>query len=225
MKIKFGALVVAGSGKIGGHVAAKNRGGAYLRTKVTPTNAKTPAQLVARSLLASLSTAWGLLTEAQRTAWNAAVALFATTDIFGDMRNPSGINLFVKINANRVNVDRSILNDVPPKQEVPFSPLTAVSFSIATSIMTFTFGDIAFNGIDGLIRGTGKLGLGVSFVKSQLRVIGFTDNLGTPLLMGAAYVAKFGAPVIGDNIFISVHPTVESGQKGIEQKVKLTITA
>jgi len=58
MKIKFGAIVVAGSGKIGGHVASKNRGGAYLRTKVTPTNPNSPAQAGARALLASLSTGW-----------------------------------------------------------------------------------------------------------------------------------------------------------------------
>jgi len=44
MKMKFGAIVVDGRGKIGGHVASKNRGGAYLRTKVTPSNPQTGYQ-------------------------------------------------------------------------------------------------------------------------------------------------------------------------------------
>ena len=40
MKTKFGAIIVAGSGKINGFVASKNRAGAYLRTKVTPVTLK-----------------------------------------------------------------------------------------------------------------------------------------------------------------------------------------
>jgi hypothetical protein len=44
MKMKFGAIVTEGRGKIGGHVASKNKSGAYLRTKVTPVNRQSVAQ-------------------------------------------------------------------------------------------------------------------------------------------------------------------------------------
>jgi hypothetical protein len=87
MKMKFGAFVVAGSGKIGGHVASRNRSGAFLRTKVTPTNPQTGAQNAVRSLLASLSSAWRSLTGAQRAAWNGAVSAFPRTNVFGDIVN------------------------------------------------------------------------------------------------------------------------------------------
>ena len=50
MKIKWGALVVDGRGKLGGHVAAQNRGGSYLRTKVTPSNPQTTFQTGVRSM-------------------------------------------------------------------------------------------------------------------------------------------------------------------------------
>ena len=60
MKLKFGAIVTDGRGKIGGHVASKNRSGAYLRTKVTPSNPNTVAQVQVRSILASLSQSWSL---------------------------------------------------------------------------------------------------------------------------------------------------------------------
>lgn len=93
MKTKFGAIIVDGRGKIGGHVASKNRGGAYLRTKVTPANAQTSAQNQVRNLFTSLTQGWRGLTQAQRDAWNAAVLDYSRTDIFGDIRNPSGINL------------------------------------------------------------------------------------------------------------------------------------
>ena len=85
MKAKFGSIVVAGSGKIGGHVASRNRGGAYFRTKVTPVNPNTPAQAAVKSRLTTQAQAWRSLTAAQRAQWNAAVADFARTDIFGDL--------------------------------------------------------------------------------------------------------------------------------------------
>lgn len=59
----FGA--VDGRGKIGGHVASKNRSGAYARIKVTPVNPQTTFQQVARNLLTSLSQGWRALTQAQ----------------------------------------------------------------------------------------------------------------------------------------------------------------
>ena len=107
MKIKFGALVVAGRGKIGGHVASRNRAGAYLRTKVTPVNPATVYQVAVRNRLAGISTDWRGLTAAQRTAWNAAVSDYAKTDIFGDIRNPSGFNLHQKLNNNLVNIAKA----------------------------------------------------------------------------------------------------------------------
>ena len=74
MKIKFGAIVTDGRGKIGGHVASKNRSGAYMRTKVTPSNPNTASQSQARSILASASQNWRNLTDSQRKAWNNAVS-------------------------------------------------------------------------------------------------------------------------------------------------------
>ena len=65
MKIKWGAMVVDGSGKLGGHVASKNRGGSYFRTKVTPTNPNSTSQAAVRSRLTALSQAFRALTIAQ----------------------------------------------------------------------------------------------------------------------------------------------------------------
>ena len=84
MKAKFGAIVVDGRGKIGGHVATKNKSGSYFRTKVTPVNPQSASQNSVRSRLATRAQAWKGLTAAQRTSWNAAVNDFQRTNIFGD---------------------------------------------------------------------------------------------------------------------------------------------
>ena len=223
MKLKFGAIVTDGRGKIGGHVASKNRAGAYLRTKVTPSNPNTVAQVQARGILSSLSQQWPTLSESQRLGWNEAVKEWGTTDIFGDIKRPSGINLFVKLNANLVSVGLPLVLDVPAKSEVPAVVVTSASYTVATGALFINFDSGLAHGKIALIRATPRLSAGVSFVKSQFRVIGQenvqNDNVG---LMGA-YGNKFGAVSTGDNIFVSVQLVLENGQKTTEQKVKLQI--
>ena len=223
MKLKFGALVTDGRGKIGGHVASKNRAGAYLLTKVTPSNPNTVAQVQARTILGSLSQLWQSLSDNQRSGWNDAVKEWGTTDIFGDIKNPSGINLFVKLNANLLSVGFSILLDVPRKMEVPSAIITAANLSISSGDISINFDSSAANGVNALIRATPSLSNGVSFVKSQFRVIGTEVVVGNNLYLQNAYGAKFGMPLVGANVYVNVQFVLPNGQKTTEQKVKVLV--
>lgn len=223
MKLKFGAIVTDGRGKIGGHVASKNRAGAYLRTKVTPTNPNTVAQMQARSVLSSLSQQWSTLTESQRLGWNDAVKEWGTTDIFGDIKKPSGINLFVKLNSNLISVGLPQVLDVPAKSEIPAVVFISASYQVLTGALTVTFDSDLANGKKVLVRATPKLSAGVSFVKSQFRVIGYENLQGDNVVLFGVYSSKFGAISIGDNIYVSVQLVLENGQKTTEQKIKLQI--
>ena len=223
MKLKFGAIVTDGRGKIGGHVASKNRSGAYLRTKVTPSNPNTVAQAQARGILASLSQGWGQLTDSQRQGWNDAVKEWGTTDIFGDIKNPSGINLFVKLNANLISVGFPQLVDVPSKMEVPSVIITSASLNILNNEVLIDFDNNTANGVTALVRATPTLSNGVSFVKSQFRVIGYEVVIGSRLSLINAYSAKFGVPLVGANVYANVQFVLSNGQKTTEQKVKLQV--
>jgi hypothetical protein len=226
MKIKFGAIVVAGSGKIGGHVASKNRGGAYLRTKVTPTNPNTSAQAGARALLSSLSTAWSGLTESQRLGWNGAVKDFATTDIFGDIKNPSGINLYVKLNANLIGTGQAGISDAPAKLEIPFSPLVSAVYDVSTPASTgFEFADAAMTDVAILVSATPKVSNGTSFVKNLYRNIGTVNGDEGLLTFGDDYIAKFGNLTVGDKIFLKVEAVLANGQKGTAQTISIVAVA
>jgi len=225
MKIKFGSFVVAGSGKVGGHVAATNRGGAYLRTKVTPLNPRTAAQSSTRGLLASLSRSWSALTDAQRKSWNDAVSSYATTDIFGDLRNPSGINLYVKLNANLYVIGVTLLTDCPPKGEVPFSPVSEATCFLGLGTFEVIFDSSELNGTTCKVSATPPMSQGVSFVKSQLRVIGYLTPATSMIDIYDDYVAKFGIPSIGSNVVLSISPITDLGQQGTPQSVKASIVA
>lgn len=217
MKMKFGAIVVAGSGKIGGHVAAKNRSGAYLRTKVTPINPSTTAQLGARNRLTGLSQGWRGLTANQRSAWNSAVSDYSKTDVFGDLHNPSGFNLYQKLNNNLLNIGEDVIS-VPP---VPSAVIAILSLSAAivtgSPAMTLTFSDAIAVTEKVKLFATAALSQGKTFVKSEYRQIGVLTSASTsPFNAKTLYDAKFGAVTEnGLKVFFRLVPVnVATGQEG-----------
>lgn len=223
MKLKFGAIIVDGSGKIGGHVVSKNRGGKYLRTKVTPTNPSTVAQQNARALLSSLSTAWADLTEAQRLSFNNAVANFSTTDIFGDIKNPSGFNLYVKLNANLSIVGLPAISTAPEKGEIPYSQIVSVEGSIVGNSLEVTFAGAEFDGTEMFISATPSLSQGKTNVNSEFRGLGHSIVAGGTVGFYDLYIAKFGVPIVGGNISVKLEPVISTGQKGTAQTAKAII--
>lgn len=218
MKMKFGAIVVDGRGKIGGHVASKNRAGAYLRTKVTPVNPNTAYQAAVRNRLAQLSTAWAGLTAGQRLLWNNAVAAFKKTDVFGDIKNPTGFNLHQKLNNNLLRIGEAAITEPPLPVEIP-EIITGVLAATNAGVMTLTFTDdpsVAASEVE--IEATPALSPGISFVKSEFRVIGNMPALVAHVAdIAALYTAKFGAiGAVGQKIFVRLKQVSNvTGQAGV----------
>lgn len=215
-KLKFGMIVTEGSGKLGGHVLARNRSGAYARTKVTPVNPATTYQQNARNELATRSQGWRGLTQNQRDAWNGAVNDFARTDIFGDLRNPTGKNLYTLININLVNSGFPPVNVPPLPSAVP--SITATSATIAVGTTQF---DVAFTAT-GIISDaihiwvTDGLSPGVGFAKNRYRFLRHVlGNATSPVNIWAYYIARFGTPTPGTKIFVKLRYVNSQGQAGV----------
>jgi hypothetical protein len=225
MKAQFGALVVAGSGKINGWVASRNRGGAYFRTKVTPLNPSTTAQQNARGILGSLATQWSQLTEAQRLSFNNAVASFATTDIFGDIRNPSGINLYVKLNTNLINTGQAQITSAPAKEEFVFSGIDSIDMDASTPSGIITLDNALNTGSQVLLFATPQLSQGTSFVKNRLRSLGARTIAADEIDFGGDWVAKYGAFAAGANIVVGFRIVSATGQASVFQSQKAVVVA
>jgi hypothetical protein len=225
MKIKFGSFIVAGSGKIGGHVASKNRGGSYLRTKVTPNNPQTVAQMSVRGIFASISSLWSGLTQGQRDSFDGFVAAYSTTDIFGDIRNPSGKNLFQRLNQNLENTGQSQITTCVAPSEVPFANLTSVEGDTTDNEMFVnTTGDTT--GSELLVFATPSLSQGTKFVKNKLRVVGhYAGDNAQSIDIWGDYLAKYGEPVAGANIYVGVRVINTNGQASPLETVKASIIA
>lgn len=227
MKVKFGAIVVDGRNKIGGHVMSKNRYGAYMRTKVTPDNPQTSYQVNVRSRMAGISTAWRGLTEAQRLAWNTAVADYKKTDIFGDIRNPSGFNLHQKLNNNLLNIGKAVMTapPLPEAVDVLAELSLAVDFTLQTVEITYTPAIGADHSC--IVQGTPAISPGINFVKSEFRqfdVMLAADA--SPFSIETEYIAKFGdVGAVDMKVFVKLYQVNwNTGQAGYPMMASAIIT-
>ena len=224
-KIKLGAIVVDMRGKSNGHVFSKNRGGAYMRTKVTPSNPQTSSQMSIRGIFASISSAWSSLTETERASWNNLVSSYARTDVFGDLRNPTGKNLFQRLNQNLQISGQRQLTVCPEPSEVPFANLSEVNVDVSDlELNVLTSGNTTGSKL--LIFATPILSSGTSFVKNKLRLIAIeAGGNASAYDVYAMYVAKFGTPTAGANIYVGVRVINANGQASPLEVLKASFIA
>ena len=216
-KIKMGAFVTDIRNKVGGTVFSKNRGGAYTKNKVSPAQPNTSYQTTARTRMTTYSQGWRSLTTAQQAAWNAAVNNFQGTDVFGDIKTPSGQNLYGKLNINIAQAGGTAITS-PPLPAAVVGPttitLTAAAGTPAMSL-AWTGGAVPAS-TTWLIEMTGQLSAGRFSVKSMYRIVTTAAAAATtPANLLTAYNTKFGTLVAGTKIFVKVTPIgTTTGIKG-----------
>lgn len=214
-KIKWGAIVVDGRGKLGGHVFTKTRSGATMRTKVTPVNPQSPAQAAARSRLGSQSQAWRGLTEEQRIGWNELAARTSKTNIFGDQYFPTGKNLFTGLNANLMLV-ATAPNSAPPElEEMPV--ITGMAPAVSATEETLNLGLTTEGETEGsqlVIEATAPQSVGRFNFDGSYRVVQAPGNPTDADQLFSDYVSKFGIPPVGSKIGLrAYYVSTGSGQQ------------
>ena len=214
-KIKWGAIVVDGRGKLGGHVFTKTKSGATMRTKVTPVNPKTSAQAAARSRLGGNSQAWAALSEAQRRGWNALASETSKTNIFGDQYFPSGKNLFTSVNNNLVMTGNPSVSNTPTFAELPFIvDMKVIVNAVSNTILLDIDLDGSAVGMALVIEATQPSSPGKFNFDGSYRQIAVAENGAPPTAtaLWAAYHAKFGFPSVGRKVsFRAYYVSVSAG--------------
>ena len=141
--MKFiGTISTEMSGSLGGITASRNRGGAYFRQRVTPTNPNSTKQSQVRTIVQFLSDYWtNTLTQPQRDAWdnyNLQTPGFVGT----------GIDAFIRCNIPRLYWNALAATEILPLVVTApaifdvgsFSPIAlgVVDASASTAIFAFT---------------------------------------------------------------------------------------
>lgn len=112
--IKLGGLAQDVRGSLNGNVFSRNRGGAYVRAKVSPVQPITDWNTKSRELFANVSKRWSnTLTDAQRAAWIAFAAVHPYVNVFGDSIILSGIAMYQALNKRLAQIGSSMLDDPP----------------------------------------------------------------------------------------------------------------
>lgn len=227
-KVKFTAVVADMRNKLNGSVFARNRGGAYVRTKVTPLNPQSVAQVAARNLLTSLAQGFRSLTQEQITAWNEAVTQWQTTDIFGDLVSPTGLALYVRLNANISNAGGSLISNPP----APVGADSLTDLSLVADVSGTQY-DITFApatvpaGHTMYIESTAMLSPGINNANSRFRFIGTAAAAATsPVDAYAFQTAKFGSLVAGQKAYVRCKfINLTTGEVSLALKASAIVTA
>lgn len=203
-KILFGALMVDMRGKVNGTVFAKNKGGAYARTKVTPNNPQTAAQNLVRSRLTGRSQAWRALGALVIAAWNAAVSNFPRTNVFGNQQILSGHQLYVGLNNQLQAAGASTISS--PPTPVGAAAISALSLDAAVGADSFsvTYGPTPVPANTAMIiEASPQVSPGKTNVNSLYRQIGVEAAADTsPGDLFAAYTKKFGTLIAGQKVSV-----------------------
>ena len=228
MKVKWSGIgMVDGRGKINGSVASKNRSGAYVRTKVTPVNAQSTAQMQVRSNFATISALWRGLTDQNRASWNEAVNNWQKTDVFGDLKTPSGFNLFMRLCTPLQNAFNDVIISLYAPTPVEMPALSAVSAEYVTGTSKLSLDTTVSNDVDleqyvYNVYATAPQSAGKSFVKNDFRLLGWVEADASTRDITDLYVDKFGEIPLDANIHVRIQALARAtGQLGVLAEAKV----
>lgn len=205
MKVNWGAFIVDGRGKLGGHVAQKNTYGSVLRTKTTPVNRRSSRQQNRRAMMAELTGSWADLTETQRSGWKNFAISNPVTDIFGNKMNLSGMNIYCQVNLNF-----SILGLEKSKSERQerrdYRRAYRQKSTIATTPPSFTIdSSVAISEVTNIaVYASPPISPGKSSAGSQYKhIVNLTDSDTFPYDFLADYEKVYGTIVAeGEKVFV-----------------------
>ena len=205
-KVMFGAIATDARGKVAGIVYSKNRNGAYVRQKVSPTQAPSARRNTVRETLGGLASFFsGSLTAAQVAAWNYFALNNPVTDVFGRVMTLSGINAFCQLNGIIINCGGTQIDD--PPASLAITPLTSATVTLDTDpsdvlSIAYTPTPLGAN-IKLQVWATQPLPTGRTFTGNYKRwLMVSAAAAASPLNALAAYNTKFGTFAQGQKVGI-----------------------
>lgn len=197
------------SGSKNGVTASRNRFGQYYRRRAVPVQPRTVAQLNQRARFSTNAAAWRALTDAQRAGWLSLGLMIVRTDSLGQSYDLNGFGAYCSVNNNKLDAGDAAVADAPaivtPADLLTATiTLTAAAFSVAYTATPLAAANRLF------IRCSPQRSAGRKF-EGDYRLIAVTAAAAaSPSNILTAYTAKFGVPVVGTRVFLSLQ-TYQAG--------------
>lgn len=191
------------SGSENGNTFSRNRFGQYMRRRAVPVQPRTTAQLNQRARMTTNAAAWRALTDAQRAGWLSLGLMIVRSDSLGQSYDLNGFLAYCSVNNNKLDAGDAAVSDAPALA-TPADLLTAtVTLTAAAFSIAYTTTPLAA-GVRLFIRISPQRSAGRKF-NGDYRLIAVTAAAAaSPANVLTAYTAKFGVPVVGNRIFMSL---------------------
>lgn len=206
-------LDVPQSGSLAGQTSSRNPFGQYRRTRAIPVNPNTTQQGVVRARMSANAAAWRTLTGAQRAGWSDLGASMTRTDSLGKTYTMNGFMAYCSVNNNNVAAGNATVADAPalvtPATILTATiTLTAAALSVAYTVTPLAAGSRLFSFV------SPQRSAGRAFEGDYRLLAVSAAAAASPANLYAAYVAKFGLPVVGNRIFFSFTTYLTGFQSG-----------
>ena len=221
--IAFGGF----SGSAKGVTARQVGGRSILSVRSWPTGQTTTAQVVRRASMSKITKSYKTLTAVQMQAWENLAKHCSGASVFGQKAELSGINLYVRLNVNRVMAGESMLVNAP----AALSSVPNASYRLAVVSPSM----VVFQGIKHqsapnklVVKMSAAVSPGISNGWSKTVIISPSteDDWGEADLT-TLYTKTIGiTPEVGQKVFIEVYwmntATGETGQEYRSSVICLT---
>jgi hypothetical protein len=204
----IGNLTSDARGKLNGMVFTRGRYGAVIRTKVSPVQPATPAQQLVKQNFGALSASWRDLSDDDRNGWNSVVGSWQKTNVFGQQYTLSGLNLYVGLNQNLLQIEQTNITEAPLPGEMPVVQAFGITADVSSTNLQWTLGMDGGStvpvGTNLVIEATPPISAGRTYVKNKFAQITFLAAAVDTSLQNIwpQYVARYGALVAGQVIYL-----------------------
>jgi hypothetical protein len=200
------------SGSYAGVTSSRNRYGQYLRNRSTPVQPNTTFQLNQRARFTTNAAGWRGITDAQKAGWLSLGLMISRTDSLGSSYTLNGFGAYCSVNNNKLDAGDAVVSDAPaivtPPDLVTVT-LTATSVALSVAYTATPLGA----GVRLFIFVSPQQSAGRKF-NGDYRLLTVTAAAAaSPANILAAYTARFGVPVTGNRLFLSLQ-TYQGGFKG-----------
>lgn len=199
---KLGGLAQDVRGSLAGTTFSRNKGGSYVRQKVSPVQPVSMFSSLARALFGSLSQRWGaVLTQSQRQAWTTFATTHTYVNVFGDAITLSGIAIYKAVNQALGLIGKPFVDDPPGVFFSPAVVSSAIAGTVTAGVLSAltqvtVLSDSAPTNFQMYIFATPPLPAGVTPQKSDFRLIvpATYSHIGLTTALLGAYNDRFNTP-------------------------------
>lgn len=204
-----------------GTTASHSRYGQYERSRRAPTQSPTARRTSIRTIFATVSASFAALSAELAAAWTSYAASHPVTDSLGQSHTLDAHAAYVQINSNRANAGLAVSDDVPTSDKVEWTPGN-VTATVNPEEVSLQLGAQPV-GMKFLIQ-AGPVRNQVRTYEGMMHQFGVaTGAASTELNITAAYIAKYGVPVVGKVVFARITPISTQGVRGTALVLKAIV--